>query len=64
VLVLLAQGLSDKEIADALYISPRTAMTHVGNILSKLGVNKRTLAASVAVRKGLVVATAENINPN
>jgi DNA-binding NarL/FixJ family response regulator len=29
-------------------------MTHVGNILAKLGVNKRTLAASVAVRKGLV----------
>lgn len=54
VLNLLALGLSDKEIADALYISPRTAMTHVGNILSKLGVNKRTLAASVAVRRGLV----------
>lgn len=54
VLALLAHGLSDKEIADSLYISPRTAMTHVGNILSKLGVNKRTLAASVAVRKGLV----------
>jgi DNA-binding NarL/FixJ family response regulator len=46
--------LSDKDIADSLYISPRTAMTHVGNILAKLGVNKRTLAASVAVRKGLV----------
>lgn len=54
VLILLAQGLSDKEIADSLFISPRTAMTHVGNILAKLGVNKRTLAASVAVRKGLV----------
>jgi len=54
VLVLLAQGMSDKEIADSLFISPRTAMTHVGNILAKLGVNKRTLAASVAVRKGLV----------
>lgn len=54
VLALLAEGLSDKEIADALFISPRTAMTHVGNILAKLGVNKRTLAASVAVRKGLV----------
>ena len=56
VLVLLARGLSDKEIADGLYISPRTAMTHVGNILAKLGVNKRTLAASVAMRKGLVPA--------
>jgi len=57
VLTLLAQGLSDKEIADSLYISPRTAMTHVGNILAKLGVNKRTLAASVAVRRGLVSST-------
>jgi len=57
VLVLLARGLSDKEIADGLFISPRTAMTHVGNILAKLGVNKRTLAASVAVRKGLVPAS-------
>jgi DNA-binding CsgD family transcriptional regulator len=56
VLVLLARGLSDKEIADGLFISPRTAMTHVGNILAKLGVNKRTLAASVAMRKGLVPA--------
>jgi len=64
VLVLLAQGLSDKEIADTLFISPRTAMTHVGNILSKLGVNKRTLAASVAVRKGLVVASSERISQN
>ena len=59
VLVLLADGLSDKEIADSLYISPRTAMTHVGNILAKLGVNKRTLAASVAVRRGLVFATTD-----
>jgi predicted ATPase/DNA-binding CsgD family transcriptional regulator len=58
VLNLLALGMSDKEIADELYISPRTAMTHVGNILSKLGVNKRTLAASVAVRRGLVNANA------
>ncbi len=57
VLNLLALGMSDKEIADELYISPRTAMTHVGNILSKLGVNKRTLAASVAVRRGLVSPT-------
>ncbi len=60
VLTLLAQGLSDKEIADELFISPRTAMTHVGNILTKLGVNKRTLAASVAVRRGLVVSTPED----
>jgi DNA-binding CsgD family transcriptional regulator len=54
VLVLIVHGLGDKEIADRLFISPRTAMTHVSNILSKLNVNNRRLAASVAVRKGLV----------
>ena len=51
---LLAEGQSDREIADALMISPRTAMTHVANILNKLGVNSRTAAASLAIRQGLV----------
>lgn len=54
VLVLIAHGHSDKEIADRLFISPRTAMTHVGNILAKLGVNKRTMATRVAIEQGLV----------
>jgi predicted ATPase/DNA-binding CsgD family transcriptional regulator len=53
VLMLLAQGLADKEIAEALFISPRTAMTHVGNILTKLGVSKRTQAVNLALRHGL-----------
>lgn len=57
VLSLIVRGLSDKEIADQLYISPRTAMTHVSNILAKLGVNKRTLAVRIAVHKGLVSST-------
>lgn len=54
VLEHLVQGASDKEIADELSIAPRTAMTHVANILAKLGVNRRTAAASVALREGLV----------
>lgn len=54
VLRLLARGYSDKAIADALFISPRTAMTHVANILGKLGVNRRAAASNVAVRAGLV----------
>lgn len=51
---LIVQGYSDEEIADRLFISPRTAVTHVGNILAKLGVNKRTMAARVAIERGLV----------
>ena len=47
------RGAADKEIAEELSIAPRTAMTHVSNILSKLGVNRRTAAASFALREGL-----------
>jgi predicted ATPase/DNA-binding CsgD family transcriptional regulator len=54
VLQLLVEGRSDKEIGEALFISHRTAMTHVTNILNKFGVNSRTAAAAIAVRHGLV----------
>jgi predicted ATPase/DNA-binding CsgD family transcriptional regulator/Tfp pilus assembly protein PilF len=53
VLRLLAQGKSDKEIGDVLFISHRTAMTHVANVLAKLEVPSRTAAAAVALRHGL-----------
>ncbi|MGH2562459.1 MAG: tetratricopeptide repeat protein, partial [Thermomicrobiales bacterium] len=53
VLALIVEGRSDKEIGEALFISHRTAMTHVTNILNKLGVNSRTAAAAFAVRNGL-----------
>lgn len=55
VLVLVAQGQSNREIADALVISERTARTHVSNILIKLGLPSRTQAALWAVREGLAV---------
>lgn len=45
VLERLADGLTDREIADALVISPRTVETHVSNILHKLGVRNRAEAA-------------------
>jgi len=45
VLRLLAGGRTDREIADALTISPRTVESHVGSILSKLGVRNRAEAA-------------------
>jgi non-specific serine/threonine protein kinase len=54
VLRLLAEGNSDKEIAAALSIGTRTVQTHVGNLFAKLGVNGRTEAAAIAVRRGLV----------
>jgi DNA-binding NarL/FixJ family response regulator len=54
VLGLLAEGRSDKEIADALCISSRTVGAHVTHLLAKLGVETRTAAAIYAVRHGLV----------
>jgi DNA-binding NarL/FixJ family response regulator len=56
VLVLVAQGLSNQQIANALVISERTARTHVSNILSKLGVASRTQAALLAIREGIAPA--------
>jgi non-specific serine/threonine protein kinase len=54
VLRLLADGKSNQEVADALFISPHTVATHVANIMNKLGVDSRTGAALLAVRQGLV----------
>jgi DNA-binding NarL/FixJ family response regulator len=54
VLILVAKGRSNQEIADELVISERTARTHVSNVLRKLQLTSRTQAALVAVRQGLV----------
>jgi DNA-binding NarL/FixJ family response regulator len=56
VLRLLAQGQSNKEIAQTLNIGEKTVKTHVSNVLGKLGVQSRTQAALYAVRIGLVPA--------
>jgi DNA-binding NarL/FixJ family response regulator len=53
VLRLLVAGRSNPEIAAALFVSPRTAETHVTHILAKLGVSTRAEAAAHAVRLGL-----------
>ena len=50
VLALVAQGRTNRQIADELFISENTAGVHVSNILGKLGVAARTEAAAVAVR--------------
>ncbi len=54
VLRLVVDGHSNQEIADALYITHRTARAHVASILTKLDVPTRAAAASYAVRHGLV----------
>ena len=54
VLRLVGDGYSNRDIADQLIISERTARTHVSNLLRKLGVTSRTQAALLAVREGLV----------
>jgi DNA-binding NarL/FixJ family response regulator len=56
VLRLLARGMSNKEIAQALVISEQTVKTHVSHILDKLGVSSRTHAALYAIRSGLASA--------
>jgi DNA-binding CsgD family transcriptional regulator len=54
VLGLLCQRLTDPEIAETLFISPKTAGHHVSNILGKLGAANRREAAAIAVRHALV----------
>ncbi|MEU0956188.1 AAA family ATPase [Streptomyces niveus] len=50
VLRRVAEGLSNRQIAEELYISPKTASVHVSNILAKLGVSGRTEAAAMTYR--------------
>ena len=58
VLQLMAQGLSNKEMAGKLFVSEATVKTHVQNILQKLQVSSRTQAALFAVRAGMVLVSA------
>jgi NarL family two-component system response regulator LiaR len=53
VLKLVAQGLTNQEIADRLVISEWTVRTHVRNILGKLHLANRTQAALYALREGI-----------
>jgi DNA-binding CsgD family transcriptional regulator/ABC-type branched-subunit amino acid transport system ATPase component len=53
VLAALADGLTNQQLADRLFISERTANRHVSNIYTKLGVRNRTTAARIAIEAGL-----------
>ena len=54
ILLLIAQGMSNQEIADELFITLKTVKTHVSNILAKLEVEDRTQAAIYAFKHGLI----------
>jgi DNA-binding CsgD family transcriptional regulator len=54
VLRLIAEGRTDREIAEALFLSYRTVTSYVTSILGKLSVDSRTAAATQAIRRGLV----------
>jgi DNA-binding CsgD family transcriptional regulator len=54
VLALVANGLSDREIAEQLVLSPHTVHRHVANIRNKLGRGSRTAAVAEAARLGLL----------
>lgn len=56
VLQLAAEGLSNAEVAEKLFISPRTAETHRTNLLRKLGLQNQTDLVRFAIRKGLISA--------
>ena len=65
VLGLLAAGLGNSEIAERLFISPKTASVHVSNIYGKLGVESRVAAATVAHQLGLAasIEDGDDIDP-
>jgi DNA-binding CsgD family transcriptional regulator len=57
VAALIAEGLTNSQLAERLFISPKTAAVHVSNILTKLGLSSRAEIAAWAVRHGIVLQT-------
>jgi len=54
ILTMVAQGKSNRDIANELFLSERTVRTHVSNLLAKPQLRSRTQAALVAIREGLL----------
>ena len=60
----MAAGQSNQQIADALFITRKTASVHVSNILGKLGVANRVEAAAIAQRLGLAASPDVRVGRN
>jgi len=58
VLLFLADGLSNQEISERLFISINTLRNHIQNIISKLGAHSKLEAVSIAIREGLITTQA------
>ncbi|UCB42207.1 MAG: response regulator transcription factor [Dehalococcoidales bacterium] len=54
ILKMAAKGISNKDIAEQLFLSPRTVQVHLGNIFNKLGVASRTEAVLYGLKRGLL----------
>jgi len=52
--MLVAEGRPNKEIARALFVSETTIKTHIAHIFTKLGVDDRTAAVTVALDRGII----------
>jgi DNA-binding NarL/FixJ family response regulator len=59
VLTLIARGSSNREVAQALYITAKTASTHIERIYTKIGASTRSTATLFAVQHGLLDPLAE-----
>jgi DNA-binding CsgD family transcriptional regulator len=62
VLALVADGLTNKQIAEALVLSPNTVIRHVANIFAKLGVNSRAAAVAIASERGLMAKDGKTLS--
>jgi DNA-binding CsgD family transcriptional regulator len=56
ILQMIADGLTDREVANRLMLSPATARTHARNMIGKLGAHTRAQAVAIAIRRGEIAA--------
>lgn len=64
VLALLAEGLTNRQIADSLFVGPETVKTHIRHVFRKLGVHTRSEATAVALRDSSFARRARRLSPS